>query len=190
MVVTIPQIQIRQEYGRIGIDADLGTQEIRQHAPTMTIKTEPARLDIHSEPGELVIDQSKAWDALGVGSHLEMMSRIYTEAKNIGLQGIARIVERGNRLAAIQNKTNAIADIAQEEAFEEYDFNYFQPASIDNVDIYYTAHKPEIQFNQGGVDVNFQIQAPEINYNRGKLDIYMLQYPKLEIIPPQIDMKL
>ena len=187
----IPQIQIRQQYGRIGIDADLGTQTIRQQSAKMTIDTEPARLDIRSKKGELFIDQSKAWDALGYGNHLEMMSRVYTEARNVGMEGIARIVERGNRMAAIHTKANVIADIAQEEAFRPYEFNYhFQPASIDNVDLQYIAHKPDIEVTPGKVDIQVDRRPPELSYTRGKLEIYMQQYPHLEIIPPQIDMKL
>lgn len=186
-----PQIQIRQQYARIGIDADLGKQEIRQRPAQLTLKTEPSRLTVESKPGELQIDQTKVRDALGVGSSLTFMSRVYEEARNVGLQGIARIVERGNRMAAIQNKTNAIADIARDTSFKPYEFNYqFQPASMDNVDLSYTAHKPEIAFTPATLDIQVEVHAPEISYTRGKLDIYMQQYASVAFIPPQIDAKL
>lgn len=186
-----PQIQIRQQYARIGIDADLGRQEIRQRPAQLTLKTEPSRLTVESKPGELTIDQTKARDALGVGSSLAFMSRVYEEARSMGLQGIAQIVERGNRMADIPNQTNAIADIAQDYSFQPYDFNYqFQAASMDNVDLSYTAHKPAIAFKPATVDIQVKVNAPEISYTRGKLDIYMQQYASVAFIPPQIDTKL
>jgi hypothetical protein len=111
-MISMPTIQIQQRYAQIGIDADLGAFHISQPIATFEINTTPAKLDAQYRQGTLRIDQSKAWDALAVGSNLNLMQRIYSEAKNIALQGTARIVENGNRMAAIQNDTNAFAEIA------------------------------------------------------------------------------
>ncbi|WJH36312.1 DUF6470 family protein [Paenibacillus sp. CC-CFT747] len=186
-MVSIPQLQIRQQYGRIGIDADPGRQSIEQPKAEVQIKTTPAKLDIHSPQGELEIDQSRAWDALGKGNILESMHRIYSQAHEILLQGIAHRVEYGNRLADISKPGNPIADNAEQEAYHFPEFDYYGPASMDNVDIRYTAHKPEIQVTEGRVDINVIPHKPVIEYIRGKLDIYMQQYPKVEYIPPTID---
>ncbi|MDQ0902945.1 DUF6470 family protein [Paenibacillus sp. V4I7] len=186
---SIPQLQIRQQPALIGIDADLGTQDIRQPKATYEMKTDRPQLEIHQEPGDLQIDQSRAWDALGMGPILEAMSRIYTQSKDVALQGIARIVENGNRMAAIHLHGNPIADIAKQLTFEHPEFDYYGEASFDNVDITYTPFKAEINVIEGKINVNAQINQPEITYNRGKLDIYVRQYAKVEYIPPQIDFK-
>ncbi|TXK80950.1 DUF6470 family protein [Paenibacillus sp. N3.4] len=186
---SIPQIQIRQQPALIGIDADPGTQDIRQPQAAYEMQTERPTLEMHQTQGELQIDQSRAWDALGVGPILESMSRIYSQSKEIALQGIARIVENGNRMAAIHLPGNPIAEIAKQLTFEHPEFNYYGEAAYDNVDITYTAHRVEINVTDGKVNVNVQVNPPEISYNRGKLDIYVRQYANLEIIPPQIDLK-
>lgn len=186
----IPMIQITQQYAKIGFDADLGSYDIKQPGPTFEITTTPATVDIHSPQGELNIDQSKAWDALGVGSNLEWSNQIYTQSKNIALQGIARIVEDGNRMAAIHLHTNPIADIAWERAFADHGIYELPAPSYDNVDIHYTPRAPEINVILGNVRIDSHPNPPEINYTRGKMDIYMQQYNSIQIIPPEIDLQI
>lgn len=187
---SISFIRIEHQPGKIGIDVQRGQMEIRQPQATVEMHTSPLKIEISSPQGELRIDQSKAWDALGSGSNATFMSRIYSEAKQIALQGIARIVENGNRMAAIHQNTDAIADIAAEQAFESGGVNVLGEASYDNVDIDYIAHKPEFAVDRGSVDVHITANKPEISYIPGKVSIYMQQVPRIEMIPPQIDMKV
>ena len=63
----IPQIQISQQYGKIGIDADLGKLDIQQPKATQELTTIPANLIIDANSGRLSIDNSKWQDALGHG---------------------------------------------------------------------------------------------------------------------------
>lgn len=186
-MVDIPRIQIHPTHAQLRIDGDLGQYDMKQPRPTFEIETTPATQEIRQPRGEMDINQDKAWDALGLGNNLETMLRIYSQAPNIALQGIAKIVENGNRMAAIHLKANVIADMASEVRVSFPEFNYQGDASYDNVDIFYTAQKAEINAERGQINLNAKFNMPEINYNRGKLDIYMTQYPKIEITPPQID---
>lgn len=191
-VARFPQIQISQQYGRIGIDADPGQLEIQQPKATQTLTTTPSQLEIHSGPGQLMIDNSRWHDALGYGPALEVSSRIYSECHNIAMQGIAKIVEDGNRMAAIQTGENVFASLAKEAA-QDNDFNeltYVGDASYDNIDIRYEPGPFNIHFEPAKVEHRVNVNKPVIDYRPGKLDIYMLQYPKLEITPPQVDMKI
>jgi hypothetical protein len=183
-------IRIEQQSAKIGIDVQRGRMDIRQPQADVEMHTTPTSIEMNSPQGELHIDQSQAWDALGMGSHTTFMNRIYSESKRIALEGIGRIVENGNRMAAINHKTNAFADIAAEQAFEPSDMNYLGEASYDNVNIDYTPHKVETTVNPGAVDIRITANKPEITYTPSKVEIYMQQYPKIEMIPPQIDMKV
>lgn len=186
----IPQIQIHRQNAILGIDYNLGQLEIRQPKATLDITTERSKLNIHSENGVLYVDSSKAWDALGKGPFLETMNRIYTRAHEVAMQGIAKIVEEGNRLAAIHEGGNAIAEIAKEKGLEFIEFEFMGDASFDNVDIRYEPGELDIQVEAGKVTLNTRPNRPEIQYTPGKLDIYMIQYPKVEITPPQIDLRV
>ncbi|GIP35598.1 DUF6470 family protein [Paenibacillus sp. J2TS4] len=188
-MIPFPSIQIRQQYGKIGIDADLGQYTIRQPKATLEIQTTAAQLEIESPPMEFEVDQNRAWDAINGGKYERFNNRIYSQMPDILLEGIALMVEKGNRMAAIHVRTNAIADSAESAQYNHAKVQYFGPASFDNVDVYITTHKPIIRMIEGGVDIYSRPNRPEIEYERGKLDIYMRQYAQLEIIPPQVDTK-
>lgn len=184
----IPQIQIRQQFAKLGIDADLGRYEIRQPKAEVTIQTTPPALSIESPSGELRIDQSRAWDALALGGTLQVMSRIYAQGRQAALNGIARRVDEGRQLVNIHQGGNMLADIAANAAFRKHPpLPVAGEASVDNVDFFYTAYQPQIEVQKGRVDIEVKPNRPEITYYRGKLDIYMEQYGKVTIIPPQID---
>lgn len=185
----IPSIQIRLQNAQIGIETTKGRLEISQPPADMEMKTTPPKLEIVQPKGDLTIDQSQAWDALGCGPQEQFLNRIYSEYKRVALEGIARIVENGNRLADIVHEPNAIADIAAEQAFEPSDINYLGEASYSNVKLDYVAHPPEIQVKEGSVDIIVTPHKPNIRYTPGHVNIYMKQYPKVELIPPQIDIK-
>lgn len=183
----IPQIQIRQQHAVLSIDADLGKQHLEQ--PQATVEMEQIRPEQHftTSRGRLEINQDRAWDALALGGNLETMSKIYSRASEMALRGLARIVDRGNRLADIHQGGNPIAEMARDwqRTFPEFDFR--GEASSDNVDLSYKPAKVSIETTPGRINLNVEVNRPVHRYERGKLDIYMSQYPKVDIIPPQID---
>ncbi|OCT13151.1 hypothetical protein A8709_20620 [Paenibacillus pectinilyticus] len=186
----IPPIRLDIQPAKMGIDIQRGQWDIRQPQPTMEMHTTPTTIEMSSPQGEIHIDQSRAWDALGIGSNITFMNRIYSQSKDIALQGIASIVAKGNRLAAIEKGGNPIADMAAERAFEPSSMNYLGEASYDNVDLDYTPHKVEIEVNPGHVSIEVTPHFPEISYTPGKVSFYVQQYPKAEMIPPEIDTKV
>jgi hypothetical protein len=188
--VRIPTIQIQTQPARMGMDATPAKLEIEQPPATFEMSTTAPILNIRSQRGELHIDQTRAWDALSMGPHLETMNKIYSAVKNIVLDTIGRIAEEGDQLAAIHRDTNAIADIAENRRVDRFELAFAGPAGYDNVDIEYIAHAPEIEYIKGEVNLHAQENKPHYQFTRGKLDIYVVQYSKVEIIPPQIDLQI
>lgn len=183
----IPQIQIRQQNAVLYIDADIGKQYLEQPRASVEMKQVQPKQHFSTSRGQLEINQDRAWDALGFGNSLESMSKIYSMASNMALQGIARIVEKGDQMAAIHLGGNPIAEMARDwqRTFPEFDF--MGEASYDNIDLNYIPSELSIETTPGRVEMNVQVHRPIHQYERGKLDIYMSQYPKVEIIPPKID---
>ncbi|WP_141506477.1 DUF6470 family protein [Paenibacillus luteus] len=186
----IPSIQMHLQHAVLSIDADIGKQQIEQPRPTVDIEQAKSQLQMSTTRGRLDINQDRVWDALGLGNNLETMSKIYSMASDIALQGIARIVQKGDQMASIHLGGNPIAEMAREwqRTFPEFDFR--GPASFDNIDMNYTPAELSIETSPGKVNINVQVNKPILEYERGKLDIYMSQYPKVEITPPQIDQLL
>lgn len=183
----IPQIQIRQQYAQIYIDADIGKQELQQ--PKATVEMEQIKPEQHfsATRGQLEINQDRTWDALALGGNLKTMSKIYSMASDMALRGLARVVENGNRMADIHLGGNPIAEMAGDwqRTYSEYDFR--GEASYDNIDINYTPGELSIETTPGRINMNVEVNRPIHHYERGKLDIYLNQYPKVEILPPQFD---
>jgi len=188
--MNIPHIQIQQTPALLGIDADLGQQELQQPRATQELRQVRPELRIEQPQGKLEINQDRAWDALGLGNNLETMNKIYSMAKDIAMRGLAKIVENGNRMASIHIKANPFAEFGKDwrKTFPEFDFR--GPASFLNVSMQFTPGRLSVEVTPGRVEARAEVNAPIHHYTRGKLDLHMLQYGKVEITPPMIDQKV
>ncbi|GLX70887.1 DUF6470 family protein [Paenibacillus glycanilyticus] len=186
--MSIGQIQIHQQQALIGIQVRPAEQRIEQPQATMDMRQIPATLSIQQPMGVLEINQERAWDGLGLANNLEVMSRIYSQAKEIALQGISRRMQEGRQLGDIAHaKSNPIPEMAKNWRKEGPELPVAGPASIDNVDVSYTPGQVQISVEQGGVDLRVTPNRPIHEYTPGKAEIYMRQYGSVQITPPSID---
>lgn len=187
--MSIPQIQIYQQSGSIGINGQRGQQSLQQPRASVNMRQVAPVLQISQPNGNLQIDQDKAWDALGLASNRTVMNRIYTQAENVALKGIARRMQDGERLGNLAklNGNNPIPGMAKDWRETSIEYNIKAPASCLNVDVNYTQGNLSIDAQAGYVDRDVQVNAPINNYTRGQLDIYMLQRPSIDVIAPHID---
>lgn len=188
---TFPQIQIRQQYAQIGFRAEHARLYLQQPKAKMNYVRDPGTMDFRYRPGELEIDQSKAWDALGVGGILLAMNRLYKQARQAALEGIASIAQRGDRLAAIHKGGDAIVENATIASRQKlYPFEYAGDASYDNVDIRYTPMPAQTIIVAGKMHTIMEKQDLVIHAERGAFRAWMERYASVEIIPPQIDVRV
>lgn len=182
-------LQIRQTPAIIGIDANPGTLSITQPKAEVSITTTPGELTVQSSRPELTIDQTRARAAYNGGSVLDMNRRIYSGIQQLYLQGIARRMEQGTRMAEFFKPGNSIAEVygmdVEPNSFPEP----CGPASFDNVDIHFETRAPQIDFRPAQVDIQIERHRPETEFTRGKLNIYMQQYASLQFIPPDINVQ-
>jgi hypothetical protein len=188
--VAIGQIQIRTEPAQLDYEIKLGQYDIQQPKAHFELRQPRAEQHIEQPLGQLQVDSSRAWDALGVGGNLEMMNRIYSNAHDIALQGIAKRVEDGNRMANIANKNDAIAELAADWRVSFSEFDTLGLASSMNVDVSYEPGKLVIEATPHPVELQASVSPPEVQYIMGKHNMYMQQYGKVEITPPQIDVTI
>lgn len=187
--MVIPILQIRQTPGQLYIDADPGSFSLRQPKAELTINTDPGEVEIHQYKPTLEIDQSKAKAAYDGGNPFEMNQRIYSGVQQLFLQAIAQRVENGNRAGDIKNGGNTIASIYGED-WKPVPFPEMRgPASMKNVDIHFEVRAPEFNARRAHAEIDVKVNKPEIEYTRGKLDMYMKQYPSVQYIPPDIDLR-
>lgn len=190
-MVTFPQIQIRQQFAQIGFKAEHARLELEQPWVKMDYRREPIQMDFRYRPGVLEIDQHKAWDAYGIGGILNTMNRLYDQMTQVALEAIGNIAERGDRLAAIHKGGDAIVENATAVSRQGlYQFHYVGEARYDNVDIRYTPVPAQTTIIAGKVHTIMYKQEPVIRSERGAFHLWMERYAKVEIIPPEIDLRI
>jgi len=189
-MASIPQIQIRQVYAKIGINTTTAKQEIKQPKATIEIHQVPAKLEIEHSYPQVEIDQRKARGALGFVPYLDFMNRIHEGIKLSFLNNLAQMAEKGDRLTAIDQPGNSIADLATFERIELPELDYLDTPSYDNVEINVKPARLNINWIKGGADLQVQPNKPELNYTPGKVNIYLLQRNSLEISLPKINQRI
>ncbi len=188
MKAMIPQIQIIQQPTILGMDSSRAELSIRQPRGELYIETSRAKMDMQQPRPELEINQHEAWRAYNGGTALEMNRQIYSELPALFLEGLAKRVEQGNRLANFHLQGNSIAEVYGQDWQRDPFVEYRAPASYDNVSIHVTPHRPEINIEPVEPEISARMHQPEIEYHPGNLNVYVKQYASIQFIPPTIDL--
>ncbi|HWQ71634.1 MAG TPA: DUF6470 family protein [Desulfitobacteriaceae bacterium] len=147
--------------------------------PVVQMETTPPRLEIRQPRGELTIDQTPCRYSIGLKNLADFARDNAALGKQTALETIARIVEEGNRMAQIENKSNAIAEIAADSMLvEPPEITY---AHIDSPIINYQANPVQFNFIAGKVNYIVQPGTVQGDYQPGSVDIRVTQYPSIEI---------
>lgn len=179
------RLSIHTTDAAIGIKTQNARQEIKSPPGILTIDQNPPQMSIHSEDGDLYIDQSDAWAAYGLGGNLRWQNQIYSHSKQLALRGIARIVEEGKRMADILSGS-AIADLARDWR-RGTGISYVEPASYFGVKVSYTPHPTEIEITPQPVEIHFEPQKPIVQYTPGDVQVYVKQKESIDIRVSQYD---
>ncbi|WP_219834400.1 DUF6470 family protein [Paenibacillus sp. R14(2021)] len=187
----LPYIQAESQRAQIGIESQTGSYNIQSRPADVEVQTTPTKISAPTPMPELNLNQDRMWEAFNGGKPEAFRQRIYSQMPEIALQGIAHIVEKGNRMGDLRNKQNPIPDIALEDMIAGGPkLEVFGPASFHNVDIEFTINKPDVQIDVGKVDIQVQTHKPEINYQRGGVKIYMQQYPSISFHVAELDLRV
>lgn len=184
-----PIVQIHKQDIELQIKQDPGKLEIEQPKAEVFRQTTPLRMNIQQPQGDLQIDQTRAWDALGQVNNLEMMHRLYRNAEQVFLKGLGKTVDEGNTMAAIHKYPNAIPMLASSERIP-LELDVFAAPSQLNVDLHYTAKKPIIDVQESEIHMDVQVNQPRYTHHKSQVNISVLQYPSIKFTPPQIDIQI
>jgi len=174
-------ISITTVKGQIGINTTNAYLDIRQPKGEQSIRQIKPQMTVDRELPKVIIDQSQCFAEAGRKPISQVVSEYAQLGRQQALEGIARIVEDGNRMAMIQNKMPAaIPEIALKNSTpKQNEFNFgLIPTSRPKIDV--TGYL-NINWQLGGVEYSYTPRKPIADYNPGKVDIYMKQYPKTEI---------
>lgn len=170
------RLSIRQTMGRNGMESRPGQSEIRSPSGQLDITSPSAHVQIRQPNGELHIDSSAALRALALGGPIETGEMLTQQANERAMQAIARIAQKGDRMAQITNKNDAVADLAMNAMEDDTEgLRVTGPASYTNVSLKYIPHAAEIEIAAQHPRIEYTPSRSEINYTPGNLKIYVDQ---------------
>jgi len=184
------QLRITNIRGQIGIRTNDAILSIRQPWADMQITTRQAKLNINNVHPQVIIDQSRCFSEIGRKGIYEYTGDFAREGMTAAVEAAGQIVQEGNRMAWIENKADAIAEIATEKALPPTaDFNItLIPQSRPTID-----STGRVSFNPepGAVNINFNPHLPEIQATGGQIEMYMQQKPvfSFEFVGSNVDIK-
>jgi len=170
------RLSIRTTPARIGIESPPGRLDMVSKPGRLQIDSPSADIQIRQPRGELRIDPSTAWLALGRGGPVETGRLTASQGVERTLEAISRIVQKGNRMAQITNKADAVAELAAGAIIQDIEgIRIWGPASNLNVKMAFTARPAEISITPRHPQIEFHVSKPDIRYTPGKVSIYMEQ---------------
>jgi hypothetical protein len=181
--VQLPQIRLQQTFAQLGLRIHKPIQEIEQPRAELNLHQEPAALEIRQPRGTLTIDTSEAQANIDLRGPLRRTRDNADYGYQKAMEAIAQISQEGDRLRAIENRDNPIADIAYEESVIYHNTEISAEGSLvgDGVEIRYEAHRPEINVKLGGATMNPEMKKPIHNYTPGKVEGYIQRWNSLKI---------
>lgn len=157
-------------------NAQLNQRTIR---PVVQMETTPPVVETRQPQGELTIDMTPCRYSIGLKNNTDFVRDNAALGRQTVMDAIARIAQEGDQMARIENKTNALADIAANAMISEApDITW---AHIASPEISYQANS--VQFNPMVGTLNYTVQPGKIegDYQPASLDIQVTQYPSIKI---------
>jgi len=173
------QINISTQPIRLGFTTQNAQLNLQATRPKVQMETTPATLEISQPRGELTIDTTPCRYSIGLKNNADFARDNATLGKQTVMNTIARVVQEGHQLARIENKTNAIADIAANSTRSEVPGVTW--AHIDSPDIHYQANPVQFNATAGKVNITVQPGTVQGDYQRGSVDIRVTQYSSIEM---------
>jgi len=143
------------------------------------VETTPATLRIRQPRGELTMDMTPCRYSIGLKNNVDFARDNAQLGKQTVMNTIGRIAQEGERLTHIENKSNAIGDIAAGTNFPvARDITW---AHIDLPIIQYKANAVQFDPIAGAVNRTVQPGTVQGDYQPGSVDIRVTQYPSIEM---------
>ncbi|UFJ40059.1 DUF6470 family protein [Brevibacillus humidisoli] len=175
------RLTIDQTFAQHGIRIQKPVQQIEQPKAELNLRQEPAVMEIRQPVAILTINSTRAKEAIGIKTPLPFSDDQAAYGKQQLMEAIAQMSQEGDRLAAIENKANAIASLAFEKGFREPSYFPVTPSHDEGVDVSFETHRPTIHVERRGMRMDPEIKPIVHEYTPAKVEGYMLQWPRVEI---------
>lgn len=178
----MPQIRMQSTLMQIGLNIEQPVQQLEQKAADLSIEQPKAILEIHTTPGKLTIDQSKAREDMDLKSLSKRVEEFAQQGYQDWLAGMARRSQQGTELRHIENGGNALASQAKQNGKgPEKQFNLGWIPSHFSVKLDYQPTQVDIDVTPQKPNIDVQINRPTHDYTAGNTEVEVLQKNSLDI---------
>jgi hypothetical protein len=188
----VPQIRIQTTDAKLGINTKQASLNIEQPKADVSIEQPQADIQYDRRPPKLTIDQTEAWEAMGIKSVPRSIEGFVQNAKQDWFTGLSRVAQQGDELMKIENGDNPIARQGQVNSEpKQYEFNIgFIPPNF-SVKFNYNPGDLQINVSPQKPIIDVTPRKPQISYNAGSVDIYIAQKKsiKFEVVGNEVDSK-
>ncbi|MYL70007.1 hypothetical protein GLW00_04050 [Halobacillus litoralis] len=179
--MNIPKLQMQSTPGRIGLRINKPEQTIKQHQVEQSIQQPKADMKIEQKPGKLTIDQTKAWHNLDLKNVLVRTEELVGIARDLWMEGLARVSREGDELMRIENGGNPIATQAKRNSVFDFTFSPGGRPTYELIQMNYQPGKAKIDIQRREPMIENKIREPEHHYRPGNVNVSMEQMPDLKI---------
>ncbi|GEC91894.1 MULTISPECIES: DUF6470 family protein [Brevibacillus] len=181
-MMRIPQIQMQQTYAQLGLNINRPVQDIQQPQAELNLRQEAAIIEIRQAKGSLTIDSSEARENIDMRGPLRRTRDNADYGYRMAMEAIANISQEGDQLRAIENKTDAVVAISEQESMPR-DSEIIAAGSLvgDGIEMRYDLQPLDIQVQERGATMDPEIKKPIHNYTPGKVEPYILRWNSLQI---------
>ena len=159
------------------IPAKLNIQRVGR--PEFRIRHNPPQMRIHHRLPTMQIDRSQRNALLDRMSIFSRTEQYAARSVQIGLESIGRIVEEGNRMAAIYQRHNTISQIIADRVKAPVQLT---AQALPAAQINWDPGQMDIEWTQNEFSLEWIMDKMiEMQYEPGRVEISMVQYPSLEI---------
>lgn len=165
----------KTQNAKVGISGN-GTSNI------LKISTTKPEVNLKTEKPQIQIDQSQCFAEAGLMSISDLIADNAAYGQQKVGEGIARIVDQGNELAAIETGYDPIPDQAYSNAYDMFDHEFVYttiPQSRPKID--FIRGSVDVQVQEGKVNNETQLKKLDVNYTPGKVEYFMKQYQSINI---------
>ena len=178
----IPQLQFQTTPGVLDLRITKPTQEIEQPRAVINQQQPAAILEMSTTRPQLSLDTTEARADLDLKSVFRRSDEHAQLGKQGALEGMARRAQEGQELLRIENRGNALAELAKR--------NGTPPPAELSIRFVGDRSKVQMSIQPGTLNINatpqkpivdVQVNKPIHHYTQGKVTGEMEQYPSLQI---------
>lgn len=182
----IPQIQISQKFGQIGLRYQSSQLSIHAQKADIHPQSPSAQMDIEHIPAQLNIDQSQAFAEEGLMTTAQLNQSQAAQGKQIAEAGVEDRAKAGEEMMKSKNPKQALSQWISRNEFNQRPMQISLVPSPFSVHIQYTPSQLSIHVTPGKVSNQVTLHQPQVQYQLGSVQTYVQQVPSLLVTSPPV----